>query len=238
MQAKVRDTEIYFDIEGMGLVPDGRHDARAAGRLRDPWRARRRSHRVQAGLHAARRAHAARLFRSSRSGPVGARRRREIHISTRMSRTWRRCGSISASARSSPSARAMAAWWRWRMRRAIRPASRISSWWSPRRMPGSTRAPGRSSPSAARRSRRKSAASSGRASSRPRRQMRHYYAVMGPMYSRKHDPKAAETARGRVDPLTGRAQPRLRAGRLPAKLRSAPGTRPHHRADAHPRRAA
>ena len=24
MRARIRDTEIYFDIEGMGLVPDGR----------------------------------------------------------------------------------------------------------------------------------------------------------------------------------------------------------------------
>ena len=32
MRAKLRDTEIWFDIDGAGLVPDGARDARAAGR--------------------------------------------------------------------------------------------------------------------------------------------------------------------------------------------------------------
>ena len=50
MFAAVRGTRIYFDVEGMGLVPDGHSDARAAGGDGDPWRPGRRPQRVQAGF--------------------------------------------------------------------------------------------------------------------------------------------------------------------------------------------
>ena len=33
--------------------------------------------------------------------------------------------------------------------------------------------------------------------------MRHYYEVMGPLYSRRHDPTAAEAGRPRIDAFAG-----------------------------------
>ena len=104
MFAAVRDTRLFFDVEGASLVPDGAVMRERPVALRDPWRARRRPLRVQALVQPARGAHAAGLFRPSRPGPLGAVIRHATR-STRTSRTWRRCAGISASGRSSASAR-------------------------------------------------------------------------------------------------------------------------------------
>ena len=73
MRARVRDTEIYFDVEGAGLVPDGpRMRERPVAMV---------IHGGPGGDHsgfkpgsARSRRDAARLFRPSRPGPIGARR--------------------------------------------------------------------------------------------------------------------------------------------------------------------
>ena len=52
--------------------------------------------------------------------------------------------------------------------------------------------------------------------------MRHYYEVMGPMYARRYDPAMAKRGRPRRS-CAGGAQSGVRAGWVPAELRSAPG---------------
>ena len=54
-------------------------------------------------------------------------------------------------------------------------------------------------------------------------EMRHYYAVMGPMYARSYDAAAAEAGRARGIHSPDRTEPGVRAGRVPAAVRSAAG---------------
>ena len=123
MFASVRGTRIYFDVEGMGLVPDGPtmrerpvamvihggpggdHSGFKPGFT--PLSARMQlvyfDHRGRAG----------------QTPPTP----QPIH-STKMSRTWRRCVGTWVWGQSSLSAHHMVGWWRWRMPRATRTRSR------------------------------------------------------------------------------------------------------------------
>ena len=101
-------------------------DARAAGGDGDPWRPGRRPQRVQAWLHAARRADAAGLFRPSRPGAVGRRRSRDLYAR----RECRGHGGAAPPPGPGPDRLdrhdRMAGWWRWRMPRATR--TRCRTW--------------------------------------------------------------------------------------------------------------
>ena len=201
MRAKIRGTEIYFDIEGMGLVPDGGAHARKAGRLRHPWRAGRRPYRLQARHEPARRADAAGLFRPPRPGALRQGRPGALHARRECRGHGGAARASRASARSSPSARAMAAWSRWRMRRAIPNSVSHLILVVTAAHPGSMRAPARSSPSGARRSRRRCATQLWAGELDTAEKLRHYYEVMGPMYwapsSTRPRPKGAR--RGTLD---------------------------------------
>ncbi len=100
MHAKLRDTVLYFDIEGAGLVPDGpaMRERPVAFLI----------HGGPGGDHAGFKPAMSALADSmqlvyfdhrgqGRSAAAGIRRATRW---TRTSRTWRRCASISASARS------------------------------------------------------------------------------------------------------------------------------------------
>ena len=110
---KVRDTEIYFDIEGAGLVADGprmREKPPAfiihggpGGDHTD----------LKTRLQCAQRPHAARLLRSSRPRPLGAGSAVNLLPRSRTtSKTWRRCASTSALNKFVPlTVSHTAAWW-------------------------------------------------------------------------------------------------------------------------------
>ena len=227
MFAALRDTRIYFDVEGAGLVPDGpRMRERPVAFIIHGGPGGDHSGFKPVDVAARRRACSSSISTiAARAGPASRPAAiRALHAGRKRRGHGGAAPAISAWARSCQHRHVL---WRHGRDGARRALSGRGLPPDPDRHRGAwrlhPRAPGRSCASEAPPEQQASARRCGPAGSAPPRSC----GIITLSWARSircgYDPAGAAATRGRGDPLAGAAEPRLRARRLPARFRPAPG---------------